>query len=349
MLRLSAVGDVSHVLPVVRTLQAHWPETQITWIIGKAEHSLVEDIEGIEFITFDKAKRWSAFAEIRRQLADRHFDVLLHMQMSLRASLISLLVNADIRLGFDRKRARDFQWLFTNHRIPYRPRQHVIESFFGFSEALGINDRMMRWDIPVPEYARTCSRQAIPEQPTLVVSPCSSQAYRNWTAEGYATVADHAVEHHGMRVVITGGLSTIENQYGDEIVTLMRHESLNLVGRTDLKQLFAILQRATLVLAPDSGPAHLANAAGTPVIGLYATTNPERAGPYGSLDLVVSRYAEAVQERYGKPPEQVRWGARVRTEGTMERITPQEVIETLDQAMTRPTGNTTVSESPFSP
>ncbi|SCZ51935.1 heptosyltransferase I [Thiohalomonas denitrificans] len=336
MLRLSAVGDVSHVLPVIRTLQAHWPKTQITWIIGKAEHSLVGDIEGIEFITFDKAKRWSAFAEIRRKLSGRHFDVLLHMQMSLRASLVSLLVKADVRLGFDRRRARDFQWLFTNQRIPYRPRQHVIDSFFGLSEALGINERVMRWDISIPEYARTCSRQAIPdEQPTLVISPCASQAYRNWTAEGYAAVADHAAEHHGMRIIITGGLSSTENRYGEEITTLMRHESLNLVGRTDLKQLFAILQSATLVLAPDNGPAHLANAAGTPVIGLYATTNPERAGPYGSPDLVVSRYAEAVQERYGKPPEQVRWGARVRTPGTMERITPEEVIETLDRAMTQ--------------
>ena len=321
---------------MVRTLQAHWPETQITWIIGKAEHSLVEDIEGIEFITFDKAKRWSAFAEMKRKLAGRHFDVLLHMQMSLRASMISLLVNADVRLGFDRERASDFQWLFTNHRIAHRPGQHVIESFFGFSEALGISEHVLRWDIPVPEYAGICARKAIPdERPTLVISPCSSQAYRNWTVEGYAAVADHAMEHHDMRVIVTGGLSSIENQYGEDIADLMRHKPLNLVGRTDLKQLFAILQRATLVLAPDSGPAHLANAAGTPVIGLYAATNPRRAGPYGSLDLVVSRYAESVQARYGQSPDHVRWGARVRTPGTMERIPPKDVVAALDWALTR--------------
>ncbi len=323
---------------MVRTLQARWPATRITWIIGKAEHSLVEDIEGVEFITFDKSKRWSALAAVKRQLAGRHFDVLLHMQMSLRASLISLLVKADIRLGFDRKRAKDMQWLFTNARIPYQSREHVIESFFGFTETLGIGERVLEWDIPVPEYARTCAREAIPDgASTLIISPCSSHAYRNWTAEGYAAVADYAVEHHGMRVIITGGLSTIENQYGEEIAALMRHEPLNLVGRTDLKQLFAILQRATLVLAPDSGPAHLANAAGTPVIGLYAATNPERAGPYGSRELVVSRYAEAVQERYGKLPEQVRWGTRVRGPGTMERILPEDVIETLDRALARST------------
>lgn len=334
LLRLSAVGDVSHALPVVRTLQRHWPETRLTWIIGKTEHALVGDIEGVEFITFDKAKRWSALAEVRRQLAGRHFDVLLHMQMSLRASLVSLMVRADVRLGFDRPRAKDLQWLFTNHRIPHRPKQHVIDSFFGFTEALGIAEREMRWDIPIPDYARKCAREAMPdERPTLVISPCSSHAYRNWTPEGYAAVGDYAIERYGMRVLITGGLSAIEHRYGEEITALMRHEPRNIVGRTDLKQLLAVLERATLVVAPDSGPAHLASAVGTPVIGLYAATNPERAAPYRSRDRVVNRYPEAIRERYGKLPDEVRWGTRVRDPGTMERIPPEAVIAKLDDVM----------------
>ena len=266
LLRLSAVGDISHVLPIVRTLQAQWPETRITWVIGKLEHSLVGDIPGIEFIIFDKSRRWRAFTDLRKKLRGRRFDVLLHMQMSLRASLASLLIRADVRLGFDRQRAKDLQWLSTNARIKYQPRQHVIDSFFGFTEALGIEQHLMRWDIPIPDSAKQFADQQLPgDQPTLVISPCSSMAYRNWTATGYAQVADYAVENHGMRVVLTGGPSELEQQMGEKITHLMYKPALNLIGRTDLKQLLAVLAKATAVISPDAGPAHLATAVDTPL------------------------------------------------------------------------------------
>ena len=283
LLRLSAVGDISHALPVVRTIQEHWPETELTWVIGRLEHSLVGDIPGVEFIIFDKAKRWGAFRDVRRALAGRHFDVLLHMQMSLRASLASLFIKADVRLGFDRNRAKDLQWLFTNARIAPRARQHVIDSFFGFTEALGIEGHTLRWDIPIPHKARQFAAEKMgkeDDRPVLVISPCSSMDYRNWTAEGYAAVADHAIEAHGMRVILTGGPRAIEREYGEAITARMRNQPNNLIGRTGLKELLAILERAAVIIAPDSGPAHLGTAVGTPVIGLYAATNPDRARPF---------------------------------------------------------------------
>src|SRR3990170_1352622 len=104
LLRLSALGDICHSLPIVRTLQHHWPETKITWVIGRLEHQLVYDIPGIEFIVVDKGRGLHTYTQLRKQMQGRRFDVLLHMQMSIRASLISLLIPADIRLGFDRAR-----------------------------------------------------------------------------------------------------------------------------------------------------------------------------------------------------------------------------------------------------
>ena len=337
LLRLSAIGDVCHALPVIRTLQAVWPQTRITWIIGRTEASLLSDIPGIEFIIFDKSQRRRAFAQVRRQLAGRRFDVLLHMQMSLRASLLSLLVKADIRLGFDRERAKDLQWLFTNARIPHRPHQHVLDSFFGFIEALGIEQRELRWEIPVPFEARMFASQVASDgRQMLIISPCSSMEYRNWSAAGYAAVADHAAEQYGMHVVLTGGPSLIERRYGGEIARLARCNPTNLVGRTNLKQLLALVEQATAMVAPDSGPAHLATAAGTPVIGLYAATNPDRARPYLSAAHVVNHYPDAVQAKYGKMPDELPWGTRVRDPGTMERIRPEEVIAALDRLMGNP-------------
>ena len=305
------------------------------WIIGKLEYELVKDIDGIEFLIFDKRQGLAGYRQLHRQLKPLRFDALLHMQMSLRASMIAMMVNTPIKLGFDRQRAKDLQWLFTNHNIAYQPKQHVIDSFFGFSEALGIKEKIYRWDIPIPDSARQfAATQVAMDKPLLVISPCSSMAYRNWTTEGYARVADYAHHQYQMQVVLTGGPSTIEKEYGAAICNSTQIPITNLIGQTDLKQLLAILEKAKVVISPDAGPAHLATAVGTPVIGLYATTNPERARPYLSSDYVVNRYPEAVHAKYGKAIDEVPWGIRVRDAGTMERISVHDVTAMLDKLFT---------------
>jgi len=335
LLRLSAIGDVCHAVPVIRTLQAAWPQTRLTWVIGETEHALVGDIPGVEFITFDKQAGWRALRELRRHLNGRRFDVLLHMQMSLRASLASLAIPADIRLGFDRERANDLQWLFTNARIPHIPRQHVLESFLEFPKALGITDTRLEWRIPIPTEARQRAHDLVPNRPYAVISPCSAHAYRNWTVEGYAAIADHLHDRWGLEVVLTGGNHPIEREYADAIARHCQCRPRDLVGRTDLKTLLAVLQGARLLVAPDSGPAHMGTAAGIPVVGLYAATNPDRARPYRSAELVISRYAEAVQARYRRPVDELPWGIRVREPGTMARIPVAAVQAAIEQALTR--------------
>ncbi|HLW74203.1 MAG TPA: glycosyltransferase family 9 protein [Gammaproteobacteria bacterium] len=337
VIRLSAVGDVCHTLPVVRTLQAAWPETRITWVIGKLEASLVGDIPGIEFIIFDKSKGLGAQLELRRHLKGRRFNLLLHMQMSLRASIASLAVKAPVRLGFDKQRAHDFQWLFTNKRIWYKPRQHVMDSLFGFSEALGLSEHLLRWEIPVPAGAAAFAREQIPDKtPTLVISPCANPRFRNWRSwqpEYYAALAEHAAGKHSMKVLVTGGPSAIERAYGERIVALAKAPVTDLVGKTSLKQLLALLGRATVLVSPDSGPVHMATATGTPVIGLYATTNPDRAGPYLSQRWRVDRYPDALKKFDGKTPDDAAWGNRVRDPAAMECISVADVTGKLDELM----------------
>ena len=121
ILRLSALGDTCHVVPILRTLQRAWPETRFTWVIGKAEARLMGLIEGVEFITVDKrAGLFGTRRALRERLAGRSFDVLLHMQLALRASLLAQAIRADLKLGFDRARARELQWLFTDAQIEPR-------------------------------------------------------------------------------------------------------------------------------------------------------------------------------------------------------------------------------------
>lgn len=341
ILRLSAIGDCCHVVPVVRTLQRHWPQTDLTWIIGRAEAALLADIPGVEFVVVDKREGWRARRSLARALGGRRFDVLLQMQAALRASWLATAVDAELRLGFDRARARDFQWLFTDAAIAPRPGQHVLDGLFGFLEALGIHGRELRWDIPIPQTARQRVAEWLPaHRPVLVMNPCSSARrlnYRNWPATRYAAVANWAAERFGMRVVLTGGRSGQERAYAEAIAGEMREPPVDLVGRTSLKELLAVLERAAALIAPDTGPVHMATAVGTPVVGLYATSNPARTGPYLSRQWVVDRYPDAARTAFDKPVEAIGWGRRVRDPKAMELITVADVAERLTALMTSTT------------
>src|SRR5690349_18912780 len=155
LLRLSAIGDTCHVVPLLRTLQAAWPKTRFTWVIGKFEAKLMSLIPDVELITVDKWAGLSAYARLREEMQRRGgFDLLLHLQLSVRASAAAALIPAPIKLGFDRPRARELQWLFTNRRVAPRQREHVLDSFLGFADALGITHKRVRWDIPLPPDAQ---------------------------------------------------------------------------------------------------------------------------------------------------------------------------------------------------
>ena len=335
VIRLSAIGDTCHALAVIRVIQDTWPETRITWIIGKTEASLMADIPDIEFIIFDKSKGRDAYADVRNQLTGDKFDIALCMHASLRANLLCRLISTPIRLGFDYLRARDFQWLFTNRRIAAAPGEHAMEAMMGFARHIGIPKRKLRWDIPLSaaqlEFA---ARQQTAGRPTLLISPCSSlrsRNFRNWSAENYAAAANHARNKFNCKVILTGGNTDLELQYGRTIEKLCDKSLVNLIGKTSLKELLALISASQALLCPDSGPAHMATAAGTPVIGLYATSNPDRTGPYLSRDLRVNVYPEAVGRFLGKTVEDLRWGQRVRDPGAMGLIRLASVTQRIDQ------------------
>ncbi len=327
-------------VPVIRSLQQAWPETQITWIIGRTESVLLGDLDGVEFITFDKRAGAAGRRAVAEALSQRRFDALLLMQVALRAGWLSRVVRADQRIGFDSQRSRDFHGLFVNRRIAPHPRAHVMDGFFDFINALGVTERVLRWDIPVPEAARQRADDLVPpDQPTMVISPCSSQRvanFRNWSIASYVELVRHAHNRHGLQVIITGGPTAEERRYGESIAREAGVPVENLVGRTTLKELLAILGRAEVVVSPDSGPAHMAVAAGTPVIGLYATSNPDRTGPYLGRRWVVNRYPDAVKAHWGKSVDQVAWGRRVRRADAMDLITVADVTGRLDALMATP-------------
>jgi heptosyltransferase I len=330
ILRLSALGDVTHVVPVIRSIQDHLPGTGITWIIGKLEHQLLGGLQGVEFIVFDKRGGWNSIKALRHELRDRRFDALLQMQVAARANLLSKLIRAPFRLGWDLARSRDFHHRFVRQQVAAVPFQHQVQGFLEFPRALGIDVKTPRWDLPVSVEAKAwAASQVGGEAPVLLISPCSSHQGRNWRAEYYAQAADFAASEMGMQVVLSGGPGELETRMGREIESMMQSACLNLVGKDTLEQSKALLQRADLVISPDAGPAHIASALGTPVVGLYAATWSKRSGPYSSLDLCVDRFEQAARKFRDSDAADLRWGTRIEQPGVMDLIQPADVFERM--------------------
>ncbi len=313
LLRLSAIGDTCHVVPLLRRLRLAWPATHFTWIIGRLEARLMSLMPGTELIIVDKRADRARRRAFDQELARHSWDVLLHLQLALRASRIARSVRAPVKLGFDRARARELQWLFTNARIAPRLREHVADSFQGFADALGVPPAPMDFSLPLTDEAKDYARRLVPDGArVLAVSPCSSHTLRNWSPERYAAVIEAAHRDHGLTTILCGGPSATEAAMAAAITAACRVPLVDQTGKDTLPQMLALLSRATVLLSPDSGPAHMGTAAGIPVIGLYAATNPVRSGPYHSLAWCVDRYGDAARRFLKREPGAARLDAEDR-------------------------------------
>jgi heptosyltransferase I len=325
ILRLSAIGDVCHAVAMVQQIQQYYPKLPITWVVGKIEASLLAGLPGVEFIIFDKKAGWKGYQDLKKQLNGRSFDILLHMQVALRASIASLFIPAKVKIGFDKQRAKEGQWLFTNKKIAAQTDPHVLDGFMGFAQSIGVKTCAPSWLMPITEQDTLWASTHLPtNKPIAVISPAASKAERNWHAQGYAEVADY-LSTRGFTIVVCGGPTSMEQQLAKEIIDNAQAEITNLVGKTTLKQLLAVLKTAKLVIAPDTGPAHMAVTVGTPVIGLYAHSNPQRTGPYLYQKYVVSYYQQAIEKQYKKPLAQLPWGLRAKGENLMDNINIAQV------------------------
>ncbi|MUL09158.1 glycosyltransferase family 9 protein [Aliivibrio fischeri] len=334
ILRLSAIGDVCNTIAAVQMIQKQWPETKITWITGKLEAHLIGDLPNINVVVFDKKLGWKGYTQLWKTLKNERFDALLHMQYALRASVATLGIKAKYKLGFDKERSNDFQTLFTNYKVPSPQKPHVLDGLIAFVKELGVNTTNPTWDIPTSseDNAWASSQLSDVNNKNLVIVPAASKAYKNWNAQGYADVIHHA-QSQGWTITLAGSPAQVEIDLAANIESLLNIPVKNLVGKSSLKEMLALLKQANLVIAPDTGPTHMANAVNTPIIGLYAHHNPDRTCPYQYRDYVVTVYDEAIKAETGKDKSELSWRTRVQDKQAMNRINSEQVIAMFDKAV----------------
>ena len=318
---MSAVGDAVHVLPVINALKRTNPQTRITWVLQPGPAALVRGHRSVnEIIVFDRARGLAAFADVRAELAKRRFDLVMNLQVYFKAGIVTALTNAKVRLGFDRARARDFNWLFTNRKIPASPVQHVQDQYFEFLSAVGVSPEPVEWDLGPWPHEREGQRsfKSSIDRPIASIVVGTSKPEKDWIPERWAEVADALHERYGMQVILVGAKSERELAAQRIVMRLARHKPRSELG-SGLRNLVSILDASALVLSPDTGPLHMAIALNRPVVSLMGYTNPKRTGPY-------RRFHDLIVDAYGDPGENYPISMENRP-GRMKLIETRDVLD----------------------
>lgn len=328
LVMMSAVGDAVHALTVVTALKRHDPTCHVTWILQPGPASLVRGHPAVdEIVLFERSGGWRAFGAVRRRLAGRRFDLVLDLQVYFKASVVTAMLSAPVKLGFDRARARDLNWLATTHRIPPREPQHVQDQYFEFLRHLGVPAEPVEWGLGPWEHERARQREffASLDRPAAALVIGASDPRKEWLPERWAELCDALAERHGLRPVLAGGRSPRELETERRIRELARTEVVSTLG-VPFRELVGVLEGAALVVSLDTGPMHIAVALGTPTVSLLGYVNPRRVGPY-------RRFHDLMVDAYGDPGEDYPVSVEKRP-GRMERIGVADVlarVETWDR------------------
>lgn len=328
--RFSALGDVVMVSAAINALQRALPDAEITWFTSPLTYSLLQRMPGVQFVVIDKPRSFSDYRAFYQRFRKRDFDAVLAMQANLRINLLYPALRAPIKIGFDRTRAREGQWLFCDQHIPFHD-DHLVDSFLSFVEKLTGRTSEAVWDLPLEETDHAWANEQLRHlaRPLIAIHPHASKAERNWLPERYAEV----IQKTSGSIVLTGGDSLAERMLCQQLCAIAPDRTLDLCGKTSPKQLAALLDKVDVLIAPDTGAVHIARAMDTPVIGLYAVASPKLTGPYQRVEYCVDRYPQAVRKYLEKDPEQLPWNTRVHHPDAMSLIEVDDVLQQLTRVL----------------
>jgi lipopolysaccharide heptosyltransferase I len=290
LIKPSSLGDVTHALPVLHLLRKRYPAAKISWLVAPYCSGLLEGHPDLdEVILFDRKRFGTAWKNpaagldlirFKRDLRRRQFDWVIDLQGLFRSGWLAWHTRAPVRIGF--ANAREFAWLFYTHRVPIPTlEQHAVDRYLKIAAAAGCDDEPVEFHFPVTDSDRAAVSDLLGHvEPFAVLMPGANWDTKRWDPDKFEALVAPMRERFGLQSVVAGGPDTID-------LAMKIPSAINLAGKTNLPQLVALLERASLVIANDSGPMHIAAALNRPLVTLFGPTNPIRTGPYGRPDSVV--------------------------------------------------------------
>ena len=271
----SALGDVVHALPVLKLLRTRWPAARIAWLVNAGFAGLLENHPDLDEVIVFHRRRLGSIPGLARRLGDGEFDLAIDLQGLFRSGWLAMQTGAAVRIG--PASAREGATAFYTHAVGSAGvERHAVERNLDAAEALGCGRGPVAFDFGLTDADRASVESLLPDGPFAVLLPGTNWATKRWPIESFAALVDPLRERFGLASVVAGARDASPLP-----------GAADLIGRTSLKQLAALLERASLVVANDSGPMHVASALGRPLLVPFGPTNPLRTGPYGRPDCVL--------------------------------------------------------------
>jgi lipopolysaccharide heptosyltransferase I len=288
IIKPSSLGDIAHSLPILPALRRLFPVAQTTWVVNRSFKNLLEahpDLDRV--LSYERGKSGitlEGFVQTSRLLArlrEERFDLVLDLQGLLRSGLMAAATRAEVRVG--PADAREGASLFYTHTVEApRTQLHAVERVLKWAEALGLETPEASFRLPVRAEDRRWARHLLGEapRPHLILNLGARWLTKRWPPEHFADIARRAVARFGAGLVTVGSADDrpLIDRFRESLGPL---PVLDLSGRTSLMQLAALAREAGLFLSNDTGPLHLAAAAGANVVGIYTCTDPRLTGPFG--------------------------------------------------------------------
>lgn len=343
IVRLSAIGDVVHVLPALRSLRSGFPDSEITWVVEDRAQGIITDHPDLDEVIVFQRKKWqhgirkisriyNTLVEVisfYKKLNRTHYDLVIDFQGNLKSGIMTLIAKSEVKIGFGNGHCKEFNYLFTKQQInPPGKRIHKIEKNLALLRGLNIDTKYQSPGFPVSktdeEYVSDFIYKNIKETaPIIIIHPCTSKfgSFKQWPILNYAVVADKILETYNANVVFTWGPGELE--VVNEIILNMKHKALAACEATSIKQLIELIRRADLFIGGDTGPLHIASIFGIPTVAIFGPKDPAIYGPYNDKAIVVRKDlpCSPCSKRTCPKPE------------CMTTILPEEVFHAIEELM----------------
>ncbi len=306
IVKLSAIGDVIHTLPSLNAIRKKFPDARITWVIEEAALPIIEGHKALDQVLVSRRKTWikemrtpkrgRALQEIAgfiKKLRSVQYDMVIDFQALLKSGVLVALAKGNRKIGFGRGMEHmEHSYLFFNERVPAVDMDnHAILRSLMLLDALSIHSREIVYDLPVQDSDRRKAEELLAEnglenaKTLAAVNPVAQWPTKLWQNEKFSILADRLIDEKGVGLFFTGGPD--DKSTSSDIMSRMTCKAVDFTGKTTLKTLAALYEKADFLVTTDTGPMHLAAAAGLPVIAIFGPTAPWRTGPFGSGHCVI--------------------------------------------------------------
>lgn len=287
IIKPSALGDIVHSLPFLNAVKKKFPESQIHWVVARGLHTFLEDHPMVDKLWVIDKDQWKRLGNLSRTvheilslwqgLRKENFDAAVDLSGLLRSGLITFASKAAVKLGF--AESDEGSPCFYTHKIEGGTEIHAIDRYLRIAAALGCDTDAIRYPFAPYDPDPVICRDLPGEY--AVIAPSAGKEANRWPAKCFGELA---AQLPLPSVVIS---SASEALIAREVVKYSNGKALSLAGQTSLKNLIAVIQRASFFVSNDTGPMHIAAACNVPVFAIFGPANPLRTGPYGDIHTVI--------------------------------------------------------------